>query len=210
MSPLARAPGKKGGYHIADGGYYDNFGVITALEWLSRVRAHHDLSALVSKVVLVQIRAASACRPPPVQNSGWLYATLGPFVTMLNVRTTSQRNSNEAAIAALKALLDQAQPSVPFETVSFELDEDSPLSWHLSSSERTRIEREWDDDVIRRERARLKCLWTTAPERWTAVCNTARPIDLHKPDALAQVFETAQHAAQNPPIAPAGPRECKP
>jgi hypothetical protein len=208
VSPLARQPGADGGYHIADGGYYDNFGVITVLEWLSRVRAHVDLPKLVSKVILVQIRAESTCVPRPRKNSGWVYATVGPLVTMLNVRTTSQRNSNEAAIAALKALLVKAEPAVNFETVSFELAKDSPLSWHLSGNERTQIKNEWDGDVIKRERAKLACLWRTSPEQWTQACGTSAPVNLSNTNAAAQVFEAAHQAAANPIVEPAGPREC--
>jgi hypothetical protein len=209
VTPLARQPGPSSAYHIADGGYYDNFGVITALEWLSRVHAQVPLSGIADKVILLQIRAASSCVPKPRKNSGWLYATLGPLVTMLNVRDTSQRNSNEAAIITMKAFLAQAQERVALETVSFELDEDSPLSWHLSGTERERVKRAWDKPVIQQARTKLACLWRTPAEAWARECpDTSLPTDLSRRDAAAVVFQSAHQAAERSVAESLGQREC--
>lgn len=207
VTPLSRQPGKSG-YHIADGGYYDNFGITTALEWFSRVHARLNLYDLVEKVILVEIRASPVARPEPQENSGWLYATLGPAITLWNVRNTSQRNHNEAAVAALKALLDQPAHRVPFERVAFELDTKAPLSWQLSRTEREAILSTWESATIREQRDKLECLWRTPPDQWLNLekCDAVRPADLSSRSAAATVFEQARKAAN---VAPAKVPEVK-
>jgi len=196
VTPLARPPGESG-YHVADGGYYDNFGVTTTLEWLSRVHAELDLTELVGKVILVEIRASSDKRVAPVRNSGWLYSSFGPLVTLLNVRSTSQRDHNEAALSALKALL--SSNGVPFERVSFDLATGSPLSWHLSHAERADITAAWGDPTIQKAYQKLSCLWRADAERWGDLCGSAKPVDLRARNAAAVVFEQAKAAAREPP-----------
>jgi hypothetical protein len=195
VTPLSRAPIGDKAYHLADGGYYDNFGMITAIEWLSSVHAEHPLAELVDKVLVIQIRASESERKEPRLSRGWLYATLGPLVTLLNVGTTSQRNHNDAELLGLKALLGAQH--VPLETVEFELAEKSPVSWHLTPAEKTRIVAQWTRSPgIVEHRARLECLWKNAGRDWPVACGTERPIDLKSASGPAQVFHQARAAAE--------------
>ncbi|HXI59085.1 MAG TPA: hypothetical protein VNO55_23620 [Polyangia bacterium] len=194
VTPLSRAPDGNSGYHLADGGYYDNFGVVTAIEWLTSVHAARSLGDIVEKVLLVQIRASEDERQEPARGRGWFYATLGPLVTLVNVRTTSQRNHNDAQLIGLKALL--ARQEIALETVEFELDIQSPLSWHLTEEDKVRITSQWTlSPGIAAKREKLACLWTQPPARWPAECHTDPPIDLQSRQGPAQLFKQVQWSA---------------
>lgn len=146
VTPIARA-GRNGvpvepGYHIADGGYYDNFGVVSALEWLDAALPVLCPERRKCRILLIQIRAAGSTLAVPRERRGWLYATVGPLLTLLKVRTSSQmfRNDFEIRLAAE----NWRRRDVDFESVVFELEAEAPLSWHLSETEKEDIDRSWN------------------------------------------------------------------
>jgi hypothetical protein len=189
ITPLSRARFGKA-YHLADGGYYDNFGVVTAIEWLTSLQAEYPLEDLIEKVLIVQIRASDDERRAPEEDGGWVYATAGPLLTVLNVRTTSQRNNNEAHLLGIKAVL--AQQGVALEAVDFELGIDSPLSWHLTRHEQEQIVAQWNESPgIRSNLDKLVCLWRNGPGQWTQRCGTQSSINLRDPNAGAEIFRRA-------------------
>ena len=148
VSPIARAevePSHRGqlrakGWHVADGGYYDNFGVMTAIEWLQavipRYRAH------LERIVIVQVRAFPPQDPKPDETAGWLYETIGPLKAILAVRTATQIARNDLEIALL-----QAQHAGLIETVVFTPQGEAPLSWHLTREEIEDLEEDWQYEV---------------------------------------------------------------
>ena len=115
-------------YHAADGGYYDNYGVVSALAYAKALDGDND-------PILVEIRASdSRSRPEPDIGGGFGVAFLGPLKALLAVRGTSQLGRNE--------LLVEAQISEERRVV-FELRQKSPLSWHLAPREKVEVESEW-------------------------------------------------------------------
>ncbi len=158
------------------------------------MHAARSLGDIAEKILLVQIRASEDERQEPARGRGWFYATLGPLATLVNVRTTSQRNHNDAQLIGLKALL--AQRDVALETVEFELDIKSPLSWHLTEDEKTRITSQWTlSPGIGAKRDKLACLWKHAPARWSSECHTDPPIDLQSRQGPAQLFKQVESTA---------------
>jgi hypothetical protein len=179
---------------MGDGGYYDNFGIVTAIEWLFSVQAEESLANTVEKVLLVQVRASEHSLPRTEEDQGWLYAAAGPLLTLLNVRTTSQRNHNEAHLLGMKAML--TKQGVPVETVEFELAQETPLSWHLTAEEKKRILDYWDDDQeVKEARATLGCLWHQRPADWTKACGTKKAIELSDHRAGAEIFKQVEEKA---------------
>jgi hypothetical protein len=157
VSPIARAadraegsPLDVEGWHVADGGYYDNFGVMTAIEWVRAVI--HRYKDEVSRTVIVQIRAFPEDRPAPEMHSGWAFAAAGPVKTIMKVRTSTQIARNDLEIQMLR---DQ-HPGL-IETVVFRPRDAGPLSWHLSAQEVERLKRDWREDGWNRgEAAKLR------------------------------------------------------
>jgi hypothetical protein len=133
-------------YHVADGGYYDNYGVVSAVEFLQQVLPHTRRR----EVLLIQIRAFDSGPTPPSRiDAGFRLETVGPAETMLAVRNASQYARNNLDVQ----LLEQAVKSIPasdikIATVDFELKREAPLSWHLSSREKADICCFWRDGSI--------------------------------------------------------------
>lgn len=133
------------GYHVADGGYRDNFGVTPLVAWLDAV-----LPAYVARgggeVLVVEIRGfdsrpARRARRRAAAERGWLYALAGPLTTLMNVRSSAQSVHGAEELRLLRALWEER--GVRFTAASFALDEESPLSWQLAPAERRRIDAVW-------------------------------------------------------------------
>jgi hypothetical protein len=146
VSPIAR-PGRdiatEDAYHVADGGYYDNFGVSTSVEWLRHAMtlAEREQAAGhgTARFLLLEIRASGrGSRPAARAGAGWIYASLGPAMTLFNVRNSSQIDRNDQEVSLLRELA-QAR-GFELEAVDLTLGQpDAPLSWHLSEREQARI-----------------------------------------------------------------------
>jgi hypothetical protein len=121
-------------YHVADGGFYDNYGVLSALKYIEALpEGAHP--------ILIEIRASNSRETKKPEEGGFALAAIGPLKTLLNVRSTSQLSRNEelVRIAERKGLISR---------VVFELREPAPLSWHLSALEREEIKKEWQEQHI--------------------------------------------------------------
>jgi len=102
-------------YHFADGGYVDNEGMVTVIEWLYDLLdpAYFPLEERVKKfdqILIIRIMPF----PPSAANEadqgkGWLYSTLGPIETLMNVRTSSQQERNDLAIQLFRQALLQVR-----------------------------------------------------------------------------------------------------
>jgi len=146
VSPITRACVGRCGeeaiedVHIADGGYFDNYGVVTVINWIRSLTPDQRTELERHKVLLVLIRAFPATRPGPPDTSlseeqqGWLYGTLGPILTMYNVRNAAQDDRNVTELSLLKQLL-RSEVEDRLEVVEFELKTKSPLSWKLTKEE---------------------------------------------------------------------------
>lgn len=140
VTPIARPMDKADitkPYHLADGGYYDNHGVVSAIEWLRQV-AKQDPSLLRKKILFVQIEDGNFTQDALAEantKAGWLYGLAGPVVTMLNTRSTAQHLRSNEAIDALS----KVYPLSEITHVTFAYGGDGPLSWQLSAAERDEI-----------------------------------------------------------------------
>lgn len=124
------------GYHFADGGYYDNYGVGAAVAVLKRARR------LPSRILLIEIRASRTHGPAKPGRNGILFQWRSPANTMLNVRDTAQRQRNDMTLDLLTQAL--AARGVTLERVHFEIPRDGvPLSWHLTAAQTAAIQRDW-------------------------------------------------------------------
>jgi hypothetical protein len=143
-------------WHIADGGYFDNFGVVAAVEWIrSLLRATPAYVNQLHKIVIVQIRPfPETVTDPPTASQGWFHATLGPVRTVLKVRTSTQIVRNELEIQMLQGLYPGLVESVVFRPQAGE----PPLSWHLSANDQAAIDAEWKKFHNSQEIGRLRAI----------------------------------------------------
>lgn len=150
VSPLARASDgvTKDGYHVGDGGYYDNSGLLSVVEWLSDARK--ELKGF--EVLLVLIDA----KPELYKFGGkwsWQKQLVGPIETILHVRSSSQQVRESIELGMVRKYLSSADPkagevsvSVTPEPFLFWSESAPPLSWHLTKQQRKEIGGSWADD----------------------------------------------------------------
>jgi len=183
VSPAARAADIEGpASHIVDGGYYDNYGISSLVEWLdAKLRSDQD----IEKVLIIEIRGAPSpptyanddARGCPVKPSvdapdrkseaGWFYQYAAPLLTVLGVRDTGQRAHNDLELDLLVDKWDEQDEEneqdprgkqephrVEIKRALFEFDRhDVPLSWHLTAHDKQSIEENWHEELSKRSNA---------------------------------------------------------
>lgn len=154
VTPVACAAAGPGSNrpHVADGGYYDNYGMATLVEWLDEALSGTVAGGpgKVAKVLVLQIHSS----PPDPETvchgevrkgddrRGWLFQMAAPFLTLLNVRTSGQIAHNDIELSLLKQ--KWAGLGVAIESVNFTFPETNPpLSWHLTEEQKQAIREEW-------------------------------------------------------------------
>ncbi len=158
--------------HIADGGLFDNTGVVSAAHWIYDLS--QDPSVPHRPIVLLMITSPYQQRPGV--SWSWQRQLVGPIETLLHVRTGSQHvrrnleaqllanlanktadSSNSQAAAANAAFMAQksAGPTKPVKTFppvtvlrfcnATDPDKQT-LSWHLTKSQQDALQDTWRDD----------------------------------------------------------------
>lgn len=135
---------RKYGWHVADGGYYDNFGVAALAAWIRATNAEAPVPG--RRVLVLEIRASGDPGLEPdaevdddTANRGWIYAMGGPLLTLLNVRSSSQVVRNNAEMELLRAAMDDGRTSLS--RVCVTLGEELPLSWQLAGGNLETLDR---------------------------------------------------------------------
>ncbi len=186
VSPSVRNPdiGIKRNYHIIDGGYFDNSGVVTAIEWLE-----DNIDILIDKIevkrlVFIEIEAEEAQAPPPEVkgNSGWFTALFGAVQALLTVRDASLLLRNQQEIDLLVehyrskldiAEIDPTASNVQYLRIDFPRRSQcrferngmgkeyrQPLSWKLTASQKYALEEAWREITLSHPAiATLKRVW---------------------------------------------------
>lgn len=114
-------------YHVADGGYFDNFGVFTAVEWLDKVvleALNEELQ--LKKIIILQINAFHSSAPENNNSStkkGWLMSLAGPLLAVFKVRSSTQTDRNDLEIKILKEKWEKQQKDLKIEHVKVEFPE---------------------------------------------------------------------------------------
>ena len=142
--------------HVADGGYFDNYGVSSLLEWLNEGLAYRT-NTNMKNILIVQIRGDQVVNAHVDEASPRpYYQSLAPLLTLLNVRNTGQLSRNDAELEIF--INYWKTKGVNVETVTFEFqrgDEDAPpLSWHLSELQKTRINEAWNVIANRQDKTK--------------------------------------------------------
>lgn len=155
VTPVARPLGDAsetsiGRLHLADGGYYDNFGVTAPAHWLND--ALESSSQLPAKVLLLQIRSfPPGHRKHPLRS--FLFQYYAPLTTLLSVREEAPRIRNQEYLRVLRGYWKRNGRSVKIQlaTIDFLPEEMSrcarrepPLSWRLREDQKECIAEVWN------------------------------------------------------------------
>lgn len=176
VTPIARPnqSGEDPAFHLADGGYFDNFGAFSILEWLKlEVLAGNPLG--LEKILFVQINAFPSTPASKATMSGWDAAWLGPVVALANVRTSTQqaRTHLEQKLMAKVA----AQEDIAFEVFDFRFS--------LDPEDHGLVDNEYQDLEQRARRSRADLNWEhyDPPLSWK--------LDRYEKDAIYLAWEMA-------------------
>lgn len=141
-APWARPPSRISEakrFHLVDGGYYDNYGIVSALDFLER--GLHGLSAEERRgktVVILRIEGHEDPGKEANPGTGLCFQLAAPLQTMFGMRSSSQRARNELELE-LATERWRAQ-GVAIETVALRYPHPgAPLSWHLTDKEKEAI-----------------------------------------------------------------------
>ena len=149
VTPASRSNGPGPQPHVVDGGYYDNYGLATLVEWLDQALAG---AQKVRSVLVIQVLGAPLDRDASLRryskSRGWFYQALAPLTTLAAVRSAGQLAHNDIELQLLQQKWLQA--GIPVHTVKFEFSNpDAPLSWHLTPTEIGNIRLTWQNDMGR-------------------------------------------------------------
>lgn len=162
VTPVARArccppPGRA--YHLADGGYYDNYGIGSVVDLLLEATEGYtyktrDKQAL-KRVFLVQITLDLADEDRRAGGSkGWFFQASAPLVTLLDVRNAGQYSHAQTELNMLKEVLENR--GVDFDRTRFSFQQespepghapDTPLSWKLTQKQQGDLDWAWNEYV---------------------------------------------------------------
>jgi hypothetical protein len=149
----------KGTMHLVDGGYFDNYGMVSMNRWLALAADTYEreLRELKDKkipirhqppdsLLVIEIRASSTSLFPQRLQADWnekgrtgtLYQMQAPLLGLVNMRGASQvyhsDRETDAVVKRLEALHINVRRAV-FRFPSLE----TPLSWHLTNTQKEAI-----------------------------------------------------------------------
>lgn len=173
VTPICRNDAGVGVHHVADGGYFDNFGVFTSVEWLHRLLASEQDTQKIQRVLFLEISAfpdqedlgdsVVAAEPFDITKrkywnwDGLKMAFLGPLQALTGVRNSTQVARNRFELEQLSSLWARSQVEIQRQVIQFPLlDEGAfrdqegkgyapPLSWKLSPHEQQAIADAWKE-----------------------------------------------------------------
>ncbi|NJM40343.1 MAG: hypothetical protein HC853_06040 [Anaerolineae bacterium] len=147
-------------YHLADGGYFDNFGIMTVLEYLSSLNPQRYRDQFKRhKIILIQIRAApiEGASARGASTDGLAYANVGPLLASLQVQQVTQIGRNDLELELLRQ--QWAREGIEIESVVFELHKNVVLSWHLTDGDIQDIVSDFQGTGNQGSLERLKQIW---------------------------------------------------
>ena len=147
VTPAARAFLPGGQYHVVDGGYYDNYGVASAVEWIDEALTAAEEPR--SPVLVIQIRSFPNDPQPNPATRGWVFQAYAPPKTLLGVRTAAQLVRDRTELMLLRERWRERQgdrdvPPIRFAGFQFQ-GENAPLSWKMNPAQIQEIGQQWKD-----------------------------------------------------------------
>lgn len=168
-------------YHIADGGYFDNSGVLTAVEWLDQLLEEDKEE--VKRVLIIVINPFpvpdSDSKPSQCDNkiplksvlsnsfSGIMNAAISPIMTLFKVRNSTLNSRNYKELDLLKDAYEyknkkdkEGKERIKILRIDYssKMDENTPLSWKLTKQQKERLKTAWED-YLKLNRKKVIKIW---------------------------------------------------
>jgi hypothetical protein len=144
VTPASRAISQGVPYHVVDGGYYDNYGVYSLLEWL-REAMRSVPETEQPDILIVQIRSFPDDARAQGEGQGWFYQMEAPVKALMAVRTAGQLLRDRDA---LQHFVDEIVPDTRIKVATFEFaGTGAPLSWQMNQEQKEAIRHSWRDRI---------------------------------------------------------------
>jgi hypothetical protein len=130
---------------MVDGGYYDNYGVFTLLNWLDQALSQID-ECKRPDILFIQIRSFPNDNAPPAVYKGWFYQTYAPLDALFNVRTNAQKVRDQYELARFRERWSLMDVKVRNATFQFE-GAGAPLSWAMNPDQIKAIDDQWKERI---------------------------------------------------------------
>lgn len=157
-------------YHMADGGYFDNFGQFTVIEWLDDILKLHRKDLNIKKVLLIQINAFPEPLFEEEKGANGLDVVLFKPLTVLNsVRDSTQQARNDREFSLLKerwksdVIIKKVNISFPRKDQDEDKEYTPPLSWRLTKAEKEKLKNHWNFKSVQAAVKEIKEFWKSTP-----------------------------------------------
>jgi Patatin-like phospholipase len=124
--------------HLADGGYYDNSGVMSATQWLAAAR-----QTIRCHPVLILLIDSTPGWPKNGETWSWQRQMVAPVEALLAVRTSSQETRASYELDLAQKYLHDEGLDVEVARMFYPADQLTPLSWHLTDEQKDQITEAW-------------------------------------------------------------------
>ena len=145
--PVSSRPEDPTRWHVADGGYQDNYGVGTLVDWLDTALSgaapvDENGAACAGRLRVAVVLIGSLEADSPGRNRSWAFQMGAPMVTLLNIRSAGPKARNDMELELLAGV--RGRLGVVCFTYA---NDDSPLSWHLSEAQKQKIRDAWKEQT---------------------------------------------------------------
>ena len=140
VSPAARRLDDPLSDHIVDGGYYDNYGLLSLMEWLDEALFKLPDNERPREIVILRIVAFPSNEKGENPERGWTYQTWAPLDTFMNVREAAQLKVAERQLELFKEVWGNKGVTIRDQRVQYapttNCGSKPPLSWKLTQRQR--------------------------------------------------------------------------
>ncbi|HXD74456.1 MAG TPA: patatin-like phospholipase family protein [Vicinamibacterales bacterium] len=145
VSPAARANQGPRLEHLVDGGYYDNYGVASAIDWIDNAYRNYPQGRPFPRVLFILIKSFPNSELQNGRSHAWFFQSYAPLLALFNVRTTTQLVRDRLELLALRERLGTGADGRPLlQFASFQFPEnDAPLSWKMNQKQIDAIDAQW-------------------------------------------------------------------
>lgn len=153
VSPASRADADTDRYsHVVDGGYFDNYGIVSLAGIVHEALESATLSPLRQlRVLVIEICDTPECSGKESNGTvtaggpddrSWTYQLTAPLSAVMQMRSSAQRVNNRESLRLLKAHWLMRGACIESVEASF-AGENAPMSWHLTAKEKEEVDRQW-------------------------------------------------------------------
>jgi hypothetical protein len=137
VSPAARPCPECSSDYLVDGGYYDNYGIVSVITWLREQDPPPD------NILVIKIDSFPPDQDTKQKSEDWKYQFIAPILALYNSKSSGQANRDLQELDLMSQVLDSSKHvRLQQMTIRYAPEDcqctnvDPPLSWHLTEAEK--------------------------------------------------------------------------